>query len=241
MRINNPWWKRAETNRWSRQALSYSHTRTGSKVSHEYDIFSSTYGILFFGTPHAGSEKANWLAYLKNISLSTHSNLVSALEKESETLQNITDYFVPLMKNFSIFFFWEQRMTKLKVGLKDYIVSRESAAPLYDDTERAGIEADHSGMVKFDKPSSQAFQMVIDALLRYCAEAPAVISRNRAYAAEFLNRERNRQALEVLHSMPDSPLGTFMTSEAWDLRGRAMIEGFGATQFPGASKGRERG
>ncbi|RYP76985.1 hypothetical protein DL769_003520 [Monosporascus sp. CRB-8-3] len=58
-------------------------------------------------------------------------------EKESETLQNITGYFVPLMKNLRICFFWEQEKTDLK-HTRDFIVQRESAALNFDDTERAG-------------------------------------------------------------------------------------------------------
>lgn len=215
-----------------KQAITYSHTRTGHRVSHEYNIFSSTYGILFFGTPHSGSEKASWLAYFKK--LSSHSDLVSALEKESETLQNITDYFVPIMKNFSIFFFWEQRMTQLKLGVKDYVVSRESAAPAYDETERAGISADHSGMVKFDDPSSQGFQMVVEALLRYCDLAPDAVCRSRAFAAEFLDRERKRQAMEMMTYI-QNPLPTPIVAAAGSgADSRTMVIGSGMSHASSA-------
>jgi hypothetical protein len=186
-----------------KRALSYSQTRTGHKVSHEQNIFTCTYGILFFGTPHHGSSKAKRLAYIKKMAAITvtasKSDLVCALEHESETLQNITDYFVPLMKHYRIYFFWEQEKTDLLVG-KDYIVSRESAAPVYDETERAGIAADHSGMVKFEEPSSQGFRMVVDALLRYCEEAPEEINHRRSHAAYALNHERQREASEILRN-----------------------------------------
>lgn len=41
----------------------------------------------------------------------TESQLLEALGAGSETLQNITDMFAPLMKHFHIFFFWEQEKT----------------------------------------------------------------------------------------------------------------------------------
>lgn len=50
----------------------------------------------------------------------TDSQLLAALEKGSETLQNITDQFAPLMKKFHIFFFWEQHKTDLGYT-KDYV------------------------------------------------------------------------------------------------------------------------
>ena len=46
--------------------------------------------------------------------------LLDALQEGSETLQNITDMFAPLMKNFRIYFFWEQEKTDLGTS-KDYV------------------------------------------------------------------------------------------------------------------------
>ncbi|KAH6620692.1 hypothetical protein B0J18DRAFT_430434 [Chaetomium sp. MPI-SDFR-AT-0129] len=216
-----------------KRALCYAQTRTGPKVAHEHAIFTHTYGILFFGTPHHGTSKATWLAYLKLAGAaatlgmaSRRSDLVAALEHESETLQNITDFFVPLTPQFRIFYFWEQKKTymgwspklKLKLGLglrsrriatilssssssssrpssntnpnpaskttttpalftldlgkAVFIVPPTSAAPPQDDgAERAGIAADHRGMVRFETPADQGFRMVADALVRYCADA----------------------------------------------------------------------
>ena len=45
--------------------------------------------------------------------LDTDSQLLNALREGSETLQNVTDQFTPLMKRFRIYFFWEQEKTNL--------------------------------------------------------------------------------------------------------------------------------
>lgn len=50
----------------------------------------------------------------------TDSQLLSALREGSETLQNITDQFAPLMKQFHIYFFWEQEKTDLGYT-RDYV------------------------------------------------------------------------------------------------------------------------
>lgn len=50
----------------------------------------------------------------------TDSQLLNALQAGSETLQNITDQFAPLMKQFHIFFFWEQEKTDLGYS-RDYV------------------------------------------------------------------------------------------------------------------------
>ena len=169
---------------------------------------------MFFGTPHKGSSKATLLASVKKIASIlapspikvSKSDLVLALEEESETLQNITDFFVPMMKNFAIFFFWEQHKTDLKILGKDFIVPCESAAPLYDDTERAGIAADHSGLVKFNDPSSHGFYLVMEALMRYCDNAPDAITQRRWLARDTLGQERGKEMMEILRHLrpPDS-------------------------------------
>jgi len=50
----------------------------------------------------------------------TDGQLLNALQEGSETLQNITDQFAPLMKRFRIFFFWEQEKTDLP-HTRDYV------------------------------------------------------------------------------------------------------------------------
>jgi hypothetical protein len=107
------------------KALAYSASRTSKLVQHLHSIFVSTYGILFLGTPHNGSSKAG-LASVGSRMISaltpskvvdTNSQLADTLHEGSEVLQNITDMFVPLMKNFRIYFFWEQEKTNLGATL----------------------------------------------------------------------------------------------------------------------------
>ncbi len=50
----------------------------------------------------------------------TDNQLLNALEEGSETLQNITDQFAPLMKQFRVYFFWEQEKTDLG-WTRDYV------------------------------------------------------------------------------------------------------------------------
>jgi hypothetical protein len=188
-----------------RQALSYAQARTSSKVAHEYLIFAATYGLLFFGTPHAGSDKAVWLSYANKLStlVLTQSTdgfkngLVDALRSESETLQIISEMFIPIKSNFRIYYFWEQEMTKLPLGRKDYIVAPSSAAPMDDEAERCGIAANHSKMNRFDDPSSNEFRRVIDAIVRYAAEAKEVIPARMEEVEDLLQRARRREIAEL--------------------------------------------
>ena len=176
-----------------KKALAYSASRTSKKVEHLYSVFISTYAILFFGTPHNGIEKASWVQTRGYAS----SNLERSIEKNSETLQNITDQFAPLMKQFHICFFWEIFQTVTGVN-KTFIVSEDSAAPILDDTERSGINATHSQMCRFDGLVSPGFSIVLAALLRYTKESHATVRLRWIEARKFLATQRKYEASELV-------------------------------------------
>lgn len=148
-------------------------------------------------------------------------NLVKALELESETLQNITDQFAPLMADFRIFFFWEQERTDLKAR-KDYIVEETSAAPILDNTERCGIAADHQRMCKFETNSSQGFRTAVAALQRYAHEAPEVIRCRVIKASQVLSEKKRNEAMELLRGT-----GTGTGTQALLPVGAFALEGTG--------------
>ena len=112
----------------ARQALAYSASRTSKSIQHLHSIYVSTFGLLFLGTPHDGSAKARLAAASRRMIgamvpakvLDTEGQLLDALREGSETLQNVTDAFVPLMKQFRVFFFWEQVKTGMGVT-QDYV------------------------------------------------------------------------------------------------------------------------
>jgi len=186
-----------------KKALAYSASRTSAQLEHLYGIFVSTYGILFFGTPQNRIDIANWLV-LESIQKSeTHrairadNKLDTSTKKDSETLEIITDQFAPLMKQFHIFFFWEEVRTSFG-NWSGFIVEESSAAPILDNTERSGIDATHSRMVKFSRTNSSSYRTVIAALIRYCRYAPKVIPRRWDVAAAALARARSNEAIELV-------------------------------------------
>ena len=114
------------------QALAYSASRTSKYVQHVHSIYVSTFGILFLGTPHDGSNKVKLASTTRRMIgalapskvVDTEGQLLDALQEGSEVLQNITDMFVPLMKKFHIFFFWEQE--KMNMGITQDFVCKSA-------------------------------------------------------------------------------------------------------------------
>lgn len=185
-----------------KKALAYSSTRTSKHIEHLYSVFASTYAILFFGTPHQGTDKESWLAIAHAETPRQRSQprfdtqLLKATEKGSETLQSITEQFAPLMKQFHIFFLWEE-LESGEGSRRGYIVEESSAAPLIDNTERSGIHANHFDMIRFSGRNTSSYRTVVEALVRYCRTAPPIISRRWEKAIEMLARARSDEAFEL--------------------------------------------
>ncbi|KAK9852216.1 hypothetical protein MYU51_008581 [Penicillium brevicompactum] len=213
-----------------KRALAYAESRR--QLAHIHSIYTCTFSIIFFGTPHNGSSKANLLGSLQKLAsisvpksaIEFESGLVNALEKESETLQNITDQFAPLMPRFRLFFFWEQDKTNLKYK-KDYIVEETSAAPILDNTERCGIAADHQRMCKFHSPADQGFRTVVAALRRYAREAPNVIQRRYQTSADVQRGEKMLRATELLETIqPQVPTLCHNSIHPFEITNGIMFE-----------------
>ncbi|KAJ6103800.1 Cytochrome P450 [Penicillium sp. IBT 16267x] len=78
-----------------KRALTLSEGRTSAKNARLHSIYICTFGILFFGTPHSGSEKARQANTLMKFAsfivprkvARFETNLLTRLEDDSETLQ----------------------------------------------------------------------------------------------------------------------------------------------------------
>ncbi|KAI4178722.1 MAG: hypothetical protein LQ346_007354 [Caloplaca aetnensis] len=165
-----------------KRAIIHSSGIRGHQISHLRSIFVSTFGILFLGTPHMGSDVAKWSSWLNtiysshclNLSDEDESYLITALETGSETLQTIERDFVQSVDRFHIYYFHEGKPTDLG-GTFRYIVDELSASPVISDVERATIQQDHTHMCKFENESSPGFDLVAEGIQRYASQALATI------------------------------------------------------------------
>ncbi|KAI7975887.1 hypothetical protein EIK77_005637 [Talaromyces pinophilus] len=177
-------------------------SQENDKLRHLRSIYISTFGILFLGTPHTGSDVAKWGVLLQKICsavlpkkfMDTSPQLIETLKSNNEVLQNINRLFNDFFSRFHVYFFHETKPLDMK-GTREFIVDESSAAPDVQGAERMGIEADHSSMVKFEDDSSPGFEAVAEAIIRYAREAPPVITGR-------WKEERAHVHLQV-HSMAD--------------------------------------
>lgn len=164
--------------------MIYSSEIRGKDTEHLRSVFVSTYGILFLGTPHNGTDFTQWGSQLDRIcdavlpkKLVDHQpQLVDALKKNNETLQVNDMEFLQISSRFHVYIFHEGKPTSVK-GSMEFIIDEESASHSMPDVERAVINQDHSHMSKFESDSAPGFDLVAEAIQRYASEAPDTIFR----------------------------------------------------------------
>jgi hypothetical protein len=78
------------------------------------DLYNSVQSILFFGTPHLGSDAAAWAVSLGHISKAVgirRTSVIKELKTWSNTLMDLTVLFSDRARNFSIITFVETQPT----------------------------------------------------------------------------------------------------------------------------------
>ena len=112
-----------------KRALELSFDLQSKNADDNRSIYVSTYGIIFLGTPHIGSDLAKWGAILESMVhalvpkkvMDTEAHLVKTLQRNNETLTNINLHFLDIYQRFKICMVHEQEKTDLK-GTKALIV-----------------------------------------------------------------------------------------------------------------------
>jgi len=174
------------------QALRQSKEAT--RHTHLLSILDSTYGIVFLGCPHRGSDVTNWglLAanMLKLAGMSSNEDLIRSLGIDSQTLQMVNSAFSIIFreKSLKIHSFREEKgMSGIKgisgkVSKQTYLsesrlmkgiiqVVGDMSAIIGDaDEGKEGINGNHSDMCKFASLEDEGFRKVAGVLSRYVQE-----------------------------------------------------------------------
>lgn len=179
-----------------KRALAYSHSRKDFRVEHIRSVYRSTVAIMFMGTPHEGFKK-DAIIYASRARQLEPNNFMLSLLEGSEAIQEITDHFAPIMKQFFIYNFWEQLRTALGRH-KIYIVDRASASPSWNEVDQCGISATHAGMVKFSTAASPGYRLVLAALDKYIRLSSATIARRWDQDLELTRKERQYEVENLL-------------------------------------------
>ncbi|KAM5452137.1 hypothetical protein MaudCBS49596_003491 [Microsporum audouinii] len=167
---------------------------------HLQNIFNTTKGIVFMGTPHKGSWLADWskipvsaLGFVKN----TNKYLLEVLETDNQLLEDIQVRFWEMIRGlresgrlFGVTCFFEE----LPLGRLGPVVYKESAC--LEGYNNFSIHADHINMVKFDSDQDTGFKRLLAELIRWKMEARQGSFKEMTH---YNVDSRGRQYLETLH------------------------------------------
>ncbi|KAK0729543.1 Alpha/Beta hydrolase protein [Lasiosphaeris hirsuta] len=126
------------------------------------DIAESTRGIVFFGTPHRGSDAATWgnlVAGIMATAFGTRikTSFLKALKPNSRDLMDLSEDFRSIATRYSIASFVEEDKHS-KLGR--VIVERHSAVMEVPHEEVASLPGDHSNICKFGRNDAHRFDAV---------------------------------------------------------------------------------
>ncbi|EFQ31780.1 LipA and NB-ARC domain-containing protein [Colletotrichum graminicola M1.001] len=189
-----------------KRALLYSNDVRDKNQEDARSIFVSTYGIIFLGTPHTGSDMATWGLVLQKMAdaiaprkvFESESVLLKTLKKDNETLENINNHFLDVYQRFQIHMAHENHKTDVK-GTKMLVVDAKSASPQLPGVTYYGIEATHSGMCKFNSTSAPGYRNVSTAIRDWAEEAPPVIRTRWEIEIDDRRARAQSEAVERMH------------------------------------------
>ncbi|KXJ90246.1 P-loop containing nucleoside triphosphate hydrolase protein, partial [Microdochium bolleyi] len=167
----------------TKRALLYSNDLKSAQHEEYRSLYVSTYGMVFLGTPHSGSDVAAWAAIIQAMSDAVvprsffHSEpvLLKTLKRDNETLQNINNHFLDIYQRFKIIMAHECHKTDLKTT-RMLIVDPSSAGPQLPGVLYFGIEATHSNMCKFDGVGAPGYRTMMTAIRDWVLAAPTVVA-----------------------------------------------------------------
>ncbi|GAP92242.1 putative RAS-2 protein [Rosellinia necatrix] len=137
-------------------------------------IYESTRGIVFLGTPHGGSQTANWGLVASNIIKCAlqdpAESVLRGLRPNNELLENLQKTFLEMLEDghFGVHSFYETKAMMGIYGINGMVVPYESALVGHARKEVvAGIHANHSEICKFRDRYDHGFKVVSGALQDY--------------------------------------------------------------------------
>jgi len=161
--------------------IHFDVAREGALPEHR-TIKTSTYGIMFIGTPHQGGSGVQLGQLLVNVAsvfVAADDHLLKHLEWDSEWLLQQLGQYNAISGDFVTKFAYEVYKTPMLLGRLVMVVPKPSAiVPGAADAGPISTNADHINMVKFASKDSNEYRTV-SGHLRIMAESAGVAIASR--------------------------------------------------------------
>ncbi|TRX91012.1 hypothetical protein FHL15_007994 [Xylaria flabelliformis] len=190
-----------------KRALVIAHERSRRYGS----ITQDTFGIMFLGTPHRGSDAAFWgklFGSLANIVTlgSIRTQLLDDLKRKSDILGATCSQFVERSQSLHrIFSIYERVRVK---GLSSLVVEEDSAIMGLPNEIPIPIEADHRSMCRFSSMQSEKYQMIVDCIKEMVEDALDQTQTETPIRDEFIRCIKTLDPDEILRTIARPSPGT---------------------------------
>ncbi|KAF2008821.1 WD40 repeat-like protein [Aaosphaeria arxii CBS 175.79] len=182
-------------------------------------VYSSTTGLVFFGTPFRGAGGMNQMEMLEAARLEydsdqVHSTALEVLQPGNAYLQDMVDNFLKKLREQTnktqIACFYELMLSNVGriVGKQDrmrFMVSKSSGClDLSDAINKYSLSRTHFNMNKFGKVTEEDFEMVAEVIGEMIERSPALLAKQSQYdgkrKSSHLNSEEDKQCIRDLYS-----------------------------------------
>ncbi|KAK4182502.1 hypothetical protein QBC35DRAFT_457232 [Podospora australis] len=165
-----------------KSALIHSDAARRGALEEHRSIKTSTYGVVFMGTPHQGGNGVQLGRLLVNVAslfVSANDRVLRHLERDSEWLLQQLGQYGPISGDFVTKFAFEEYETPMAFGGSIMVVPRASAVvPGQADAEPIVIHADHTNMVKYTSPGDSGYKTISGHLRIMARAAPEEVRRH---------------------------------------------------------------
>ncbi|KAI0439883.1 hypothetical protein F4803DRAFT_529566 [Xylaria telfairii] len=151
-----------------KSALIHSDAARQDALYEHRSIKTSTYGVIYIGTPHQGGNGVQLGRVLVNVAsifIAADDRILKHLERDSEWLQQQLSQYNPISNQFVTKFAYETYQTPTILGHKILVVPKASAVvPGQANAEPIAIHSDHINMVKFSENTDRGYIKVSETL-----------------------------------------------------------------------------
>ncbi|KAK4241992.1 hypothetical protein C8A03DRAFT_11797, partial [Achaetomium macrosporum] len=183
--------------------LSQSHGTAGA-------IHTRTRCVAFFGTPHRGSESANWGEFIARIVSVCRTVMVRnlrMLKKNAEVLFDLEQSFSPLLQdgNIKILSLYELEKTKSPLLFKSILVVPKQSAVLNVPNETLiPVNSTHRKMCKFEHEHDQAYKILVESVHRALSGERSTAFGDFQHSSSLANQLHVKSRTRAAKSAPPS-------------------------------------
>ncbi|KAH8820546.1 tetratricopeptide repeat domain protein [Xylogone sp. PMI_703] len=182
--------------------------RQNSEVSQGYrEIDDNTIGIIFYGTPHKGSDMATFAETLsrapKYVTPRNRSTLLKALRKGSGVLKKIEDDFLAheWTKPYKFVSFYETKRTMgFAVVEKSSAVLNQFGSISFHE-EQIPVPADHRDICRYSSKDDETYLRSVESIKQICRETVIPPLRHEHYVVASTVNENFTGREEILQQL----------------------------------------